>query len=317
MDLSVVIVSYNVRGHLERCLRSIFSRSHKHEFEVLVVDNASRDDSAAMVQSHYPQAKLIVNARNRGFAAANNQGIAASRGRYVLLLNPDSEVVKSALDDLVALMDSLPSAERVGIVSAKVYGSDGKMQVSCCPFLTTASTLSRVFYLAKMFPHSRSLARHRFSVVDWDRPAWTDWVTGACLMIRREVIEQIGLMDEGFFLYYEEVDWCFRAKRAGWKVLYWPGASVIHFGSKSVAQAQSLAFEHSIAGLLRYYAKHHRRFDVLAVHFAVLLRLVATATGLPALVPSLFGRPRPVSAPPGRQFSIVFHSLLNQILSLL
>lgn len=317
MDLSVVIVSYNVQGYLARCLQSIFSRKHEHQIEVLVVDNASDDDSVSMVRTRFPQVRLIVNSHNRGFAAANNQGISASRGRYVLLLNPDTEVIGSALDDMITLMDSIPPAKRVGIVSAKLYGADHKVQVSCCPFITLAATLSRLFYLAKMFPQSRVFARHRFSVTDWNRPAWTDWVTGACLMIRREVIEQIGLMDEGFFLYYEEADWCLRARRAGWKALYWPGASVIHYGSQSVTQAQSLAFAHAIEGLLRYYVKHHRKFDVLVVHFAVLLRLLAASTGLFAIVPLLFGRPRPADTPPSRQISFVLRSLLNCVLSLL
>ncbi|MDQ7780142.1 MAG: glycosyltransferase family 2 protein [Planctomycetota bacterium] len=316
-DLSVVIVSYNVRDYLERCLATIFSVPHRHEIEVFVVDNASSDGSSEMVRTKYPRARLIANVANRGFAAANNQAIRQSTGRHVLLLNPDTEVREDALDAMIDFMDSRSTAERVGIVGVKITYADGSVHVSCCPFPSVPSTLSRLFYAAKIFPQSPTFAAHRFAVCDWEAATWTDWVTGACLLIRRETIDEIGLMDEGYFLYYEETDWCRRARRSGWRVLYWPGASVVHHGGQSVAQHAPLSLEHSIAGLLRYYCKHHRAFDVVVVHLALIVALLVRATRLPSVIPRLFGRRWPARSPLSRQLSVALRSIAHYVDTLL
>ncbi len=251
--LSVLIVNWNVRDLLRRCLQSVIAHSSTVPLEIIVVDNGSTDGSGEMVRTEFPQVYLIANPDNRGFPAANNQGLAVARGRYVLLLNPDTEVMGAALETMVAFADAHPD---VGVVGPQLLNPDGTVQSSRRRFPTLATALFESTWLQPCAPR-RLLARYYVL----DRPdneiQDVDWVTGAALMARREAIEQVGPLDEGFFMYSEELDWCRRFRRAGWRVVYLPTARIVHYVGKSSEQvlpARHIRFQTS---KVRYFRKYH------------------------------------------------------------
>ena len=294
-DLSIVIVSWNVRDLLRRCLRSIYDpktdadseqvsirdgaahgadgtegegKTGAPTLQVIVVDNASSDGSADMVADDFPQACLVANQRNRGFPAANNQGIAVADGRYVLLLNPDTEVVANALSALVTFADQNPD---VGMIGPKLLNADGSVQSSRrrLPTLATAFIESTWLQPTMARPSSDTLAGRitqplrqvleRYYVAD--RPdnvtQDVDWITGAAMLARREAIDEVGLMDEGFFMYSEELDWCRRFAEAGWRVVYLPSARIVHHVGKSSEQVMAARHIHFQTSKVRYFRKYH------------------------------------------------------------
>ena len=256
LDLSIIIVSWNVKGLLRRCLDSIFQHPTSNlQFEVIVVDNASSDGSVEMVRAEFPQVRLMANEENLGFTRANNQGIAASRGRYVLLLNPDTEVLGDALGAMVDYMDVHPD---VGALGPMLLNPDGSVQSSRRRFPTLATALleSTVFQW-ELSRDNRILRRYYVLDRPDDEVQEVDWVTGACILVRREAIEEVGLLDEGFFMYSEELDWCRRAKEQGWKVVYLPTARVIHYGGKSSEQVVPFRHIQFQRSKVRYFRKHH------------------------------------------------------------
>jgi N-acetylglucosaminyl-diphospho-decaprenol L-rhamnosyltransferase len=265
VDLSIVIVSWNVRDLLRQCLRSVgLGQSAGLEqsailpacrLEVIVVDNASTDGSLEMVRTEFPGVQVIVNSDNQGFPAANNQGIAVAQGRYVFLLNPDTEVVGDALATMVAFADAHPD---VGVVGPQLLNPDGSVQPSRrrLPTLTTAFFEST--WLQPCAP--RRLLEHYYA---HDRPddaiQDVDWVDGASLMARGDAIKQVGLMDEGFFMYSEELDWCRRFREAGWRVVYLPTARIVHHRGKSSEQALPARHINFQTSKVRYFRKYHGR----------------------------------------------------------
>lgn len=262
-DLSIVIVNWNVREELRNCLASIYGGLREElSFEVFVVDNASRDGSVEMVRGESPQVKLIVNQANLGFTKANNQGISQSRGRYILLLNPDTEVMGNALATMVGYMDRHPE---VGLVGPQLLASDGSVQSSRrhFPSLTTAFLESTI--LQRWFANNRVIRRY----YALDRPdeelQAVDWVVGACLMVRRETIEDVGFLDEDFFMYSEELDWCYRIKRAGWQVVYFPEAKIIHHEGKSSEQEIPARHIHFQESKITFFRKHHGLWQAQAL----------------------------------------------------
>lgn len=273
-DLSIVIVSWNVRELLRRCLDSICSPLNRREeqgerpltTEVIVVDNASTDGSAALVAAEFPQVRLIANAENRGFTGGNNQGIAVSRGRYVMLLNPDTEVVGDALAAMVAYMDSRPE---VGVLGPQLLYPDGSVQSSRRRFPTFGTALFESTWLQSWAPPG---LLERYYVLDRrdDETSEVDWVMGACLVVRREVIERVGGLDEGFFMYSDEPDWCKRIKDAGWKVVYFPGARVIHHEGKSSEQVVPARHIYFQTSKVRYFRKYHGPLAAGALRFFLL-----------------------------------------------
>lgn len=252
-DLSVIIVNWNVRDLLRRSLHSVLAPRRACGLEVIVVDNGSRDGSVEMVRTEFPQVHLIANPDNRGFPAANNQGLAVARGRYVLLLNPDTEVVGDALETLLAFADDHPD---VGVVGPQLLNPDGTVQSSRRRFPTLATALLESTWLQPYAPR-RLLARYYVL----DRPdnevQEVDWVTGAALMARREAVEEVGPLDEGFFMYSEELDWCRRFREAGWRVVYLPTARIVHHVGKSSEQVLPARHIHFQTSKVRYFRKHH------------------------------------------------------------
>jgi N-acetylglucosaminyl-diphospho-decaprenol L-rhamnosyltransferase len=254
IDLSIVIVNWNVCDLLGHCLHSILQPSTP-SLEVIVVDNASTDGSVDMVRAEFPSVRLIANADNRGFPAANNQGIVAAQGRYVLLLNPDTKVVEDALATMVTFADEHPD---VAVVGPQLWNADGSVQSSRRRLPTLATALFESTWLTPYAP--KSLLRHYYMLDTPDDVTQdVDWVDGAALMARREAIEQVGLMDEGFFMYSEELDWCQRFGQAGWRVVYLPAARIIHYRGKSSEQVVAAGHIHFQTSKVRYFRKYHGR----------------------------------------------------------
>src|SRR5581483_4421831 len=217
MQLSIIIVSWNTRQLLQACLTKLGAEIKGMDAEVFVIDNASADGSAAMVAEQFPWAKLTANDTNRGFAAANNQALPLTIGKYVLLLNPDTEVYPGSLHTLTKFLDDHPQA---GVVAPQLINTDGTIQRSCRAFPTFSGMAFELLGFSKLFPAVKKFREYK--MLDWehDDERLVDQPEGACLMIRREVIEKIGTLDEGYFMLFEEVDWLYRAKQAGWQIWF-------------------------------------------------------------------------------------------------
>lgn len=252
-DISVIIVNWCTREELRACLSSL-TEANSHRAEIIVVDNASTDGSAEMVRETFPDVYVMENAANLGFAKAANQGIRRSRGRYVLLLNPDTIVNKGALTSLVRFGDENPD---VGIFGPRILNPDGTLQYSCRRFPTLAAAMFRNTILGKLFPRNRYTREYLMSEWDHSKPRDVDWVSGAAMVIRRELLEDIGLLDETFFMYCEDVDICYRARQKGWRVAYHPEAVVVHAIGRSsdrVANRMIVEFHKS---MYLFYRKHY------------------------------------------------------------
>ncbi|MGC8787812.1 MAG: glycosyltransferase family 2 protein [Anaerolineae bacterium] len=272
MDLSVIIVSWNVKGLLAECLASVYTASDRRPWqcEVLVVDNASSDGSPEMVRERFPQVFLLANRENVGFAAANNQGMALAQGRFVFLLNPDTVVRRDALDILVRFMDETPSA---GMAGPRLVYPDGRFQHAAFRFPSLAQAFFDFFPLHYRLLESPVNGRYPRSLYAAGRPFAIDHPLGACMMVRRQAIEEVGGMDEGFFMYCEEIDWAMRLKRAGWEVYCVPAAEVVHYAGQSTRQFRDEMFVALWRSRFRLYAKHYGRFDHWALRHIVRLGL--------------------------------------------
>ena len=254
-DISIVIVNWNTSSELEACLRSV-REENSIRLETIVIDNASSDDSAEMVRREFPQIQLIENKANLGFAKAANQGIKSSSGRYVLLLNPDSEVKPGALSALVRFGDENPE---VGIFGPKVLYPDGSLQYSCRGFPTVAAGFFRNTILTKYFPRNSYIFDYLMLGWDHSEPREVDWVSGAALVARRDLLEDIGMLDERFYMYCEDVDLAYRAHNKNWRVTYFPLATVVHACSKASSQNPNRMIIEHHKSIFRYFRKHHGR----------------------------------------------------------
>ena len=265
MDLSIVVVSYNTRALLERCLHSIHAHMVGLTSETIVVENASEDGSADMVATTFPDAILVRNDTNRGFAAAVNQGIGASSGRHVLLLNSDAMLVEEAARKMVTHLDAHPGVAAIG---GTLLNVDGSFQGSYADFPTILTEtllltgLSR-WLLPPTFP-SRSAAESQ-------QLRTVDWVCGAFLMLRRVALDNIGYFDERYFMYAEEVDWCYRARQSGWHVTFLPEARATHLVAGSYGRNPMRRRLQIYRSKWLYFRKHHSRIEAAAFHSLVRL----------------------------------------------
>jgi N-acetylglucosaminyl-diphospho-decaprenol L-rhamnosyltransferase len=276
-DLSVIVVNWNTCKLLNACLQSVESDRHDLAVDVFVVDNGSSDGSADLVRERFPAVLLIANTSNRGYAAANNQAVERAPGRYLLLLNSDAELEPAALRTLVAYADDHPEA---GVIGPKLLNPDGSLQPSGGRFPTPASTVASLLGLNRLTGRPRYGTRR-----DYEVPAEVDEVSGAAMLIRRSVIDQIGGLDEGFAWGYEDIDFCLRARQAGWRVHYVPAARVVHQWGASQRLAPASTILKAIAGRRRYFKKHYGRLTASLVMVAtfvshVLRLLVFSAGGL-------------------------------------
>ncbi len=275
VDCSVVIVNYRTEDALAECLASLATTTKGLAVEVIVVDNG-RSLAAAGFRERSPDVRLLENAENVGFARAANQGIRLARGRHVLCLNPDTIVHEGAVAALVAYLDAHPGA---GAVGARLLESDGSLQYSCRRFPGYFTIFfGRYAVLTRLCPGN--VASRDYLYLDWDHRSVreVDWVSGACLMVRREVIATVGAFDEGYFLFVEDMDWCRRIRDAGWSVVYVPDAVVTHHIGMSRGPVAPRVVWARHRGMLRYVRKHFRAPGPL--RWAIAVALLARAAGL-------------------------------------
>ncbi len=252
IDLSIVIVNWNTRQLLQQCLQSIYQHAGAVALEVIVVDNASSDGSAQMVTEQFPKVQLIANSGNAGYVRANNQGIAASTGRHVLLLNADTIIRPRVLSGMVAVMNSQP---RLGILGPQLRNPDDSIQQSVRRFPRLIDNIIILTKLHNFWP--RLLHRYLCHDFDYTAAASVDQVMGAAMLIRRDVLEQIGPLDSGLWSWYEDVDYCYRAKAAGWQVGFWPGGQIMHYKGQSFAQQLPLKKQRWLTRSMSYYTRKH------------------------------------------------------------
>ncbi len=255
VDVSVCIVNWNVREDLRRCLQSLAANivDGGLSTQIVVVDNASADGSLEMLRDEFPQVTVIANSDNRGFAAANNQAFAAAVGRYVLMLNPDTIMPPGGLRTLVAFADSHPES---GAVGPKLLNRDGSLQPSCRRFPTIAAAIFRNTILGRLFPNAHAAQVYLMADFDHVHSAQVEWVSGACMLLRREALQQISGLDEGFFWGSEDVDLCWRLHKAGWHVTYTPEPAVTHIIGRSTDQVLLPTIVRTHRGMHRLYSKH-------------------------------------------------------------
>ena len=282
-DVTVSIVNWNTRDELRECLRTVLAQDGSVTFEANVVDNASTDGSAEMVRSEFAdRVNLTENATNSGFAAAQNVSIRQSRGRYVFLTNPDCRLLgEDVLRKMVEFMDASPD---IGMLGPRIVNPDGSLQYSARRFPTMLAAGFRHTLLGRLFPNNRFV--RRYMMTDWahDRIADVDWLSGSALMARKAAIDQIGLLDERFYMYVEDVDWCKRAHLAGWRVVYFPDVTISHrIGAASDQNAIEMIREHH-RSMLRYFLKYNRRSPRILLTPIVLIALWIRAQARISLV---------------------------------
>jgi len=255
IDLSIIIVSWNSQDWIKRCLASVLSQTSDLSIEVIVVDNASEDRTVQLIMNTFPQVAVLANTTNRGFAAAVNRGMQAAKGKYVCWLNPDTEIQDRALEQLVALMEQDPS---IGITAPQLHNADGSTQASVRRFPTFNDQSMILLKLHALWPDAKPIARYLARDFDYTRQQDVEQVMGACMVVRRELIDAIGSLDNLFFIWFEEVDFCYRTKtQTAFRIVYVPSAHVLHSGGDSfdkVAPGKKQVWYRQ--SLRRYMRKH-------------------------------------------------------------
>ncbi len=257
MDVSIIIANWNTRDILRNCLASVYRETKGCSFEVIVVDNGSADSSAQMVETEFPQAHLIANSANRGYAGANNQAMAITRGRYVLLLNSDTIILDNAIGKMIPFADVHPEA---GVMGCRVLNPDRTFQSSCFAFPSLRGMFFMATYLQKLFPRNKILGRERMLWFDWSKMCEVDVLVGCFMLVRRDAIEQVGMMDDRLFMYSEETDWCYRFRQKGWKMLYTPCAEIVHLHGSSTKQMRPEMTLQLRGSMLFFFEKHRGPF---------------------------------------------------------
>lgn len=287
MRLSIIIVSWNTKDLLARCLASVQAELrgplNPGDVEIFVVDNASSDGSAAMVSERFPDVRLIANQKNVGFARANNQAIALATGDAILLLNPDAMLHPGAL---VTLLDFLTAHPRAGAAGVRLLNSDGSLQMACHPMLTPGREFWRLLFLDRLLP------RATYRIQRWDAatPRQVEAIKGACLLLRRSALDQVGWLDDSYFMYTEEVDLCYRLNQAGWELWYEPAAIVTHIGGASASQTSEEMALHLYRSKVHFYRKFGG--EARAKRFKTLVRLAYWPRYIIARLLATLGRPQ-------------------------
>lgn len=253
-ELSIGIVSWNTRELLDACLASISAIPDRVTREVIVVDNASGDGSAEMVRADHPEVRLIANAENAGYAAGNNQAIAAASGDFILLLNPDIVVLEGSLDTLVGFLHEHPQA---AAVAPRLVSMDGSTQASCRSFPTPDVVLYEALGLSRLLPRSRRFGKYRMTWWDYDDERLVDQPMASAFLVRRSALDAVGGMDEQFPIFFNDVDLCKRLWDAGWEIWFTPRASMMHVGGASTSQVRRRMIDESHRSFIRFYRKHY------------------------------------------------------------
>ncbi len=268
--VSVVIVSYRSRGPLEECLDSLRQCAERILLEVVVVDNASGDGTVEWLSHHYPEVRAIGNADNVGFTRGVNQGLAASEGNLLFVLNPDCRVSVDALERLIAALEHHPDA---AAVAPMLLEEDGTPARSCGRFPTLWSLMCDHLNFAQMFPRSALFGAYKYGGRDLATLGHVDWASGAALLIPRAVYERLGGLDERIFMYMEEVDWCFRAAGLGLHVRFVPDARIIHLGQQSSRQVPGKTYLYNLQSRVYYFRKHHGAASAVVAKGILILSL--------------------------------------------
>ncbi|AOY75539.1 glycosyltransferase family 2 protein [Clostridium formicaceticum] len=255
MDLSIIIVNYNTIELTKQTLHSIFDKKYNFIYEVFVVDNASTDGSVDMIKTEFPQVQLIENNQNLGFSKANNLAITLAEGKYILLLNSDTVVLEDCLSKSLSYLDAHPE---IGVLGCQVILKNGQLDHACKRgFPTPEASLYYILKLNKLFPNSKRFGQYDLTYLSDQEVNQVDAVTGAFMMVRRGVIDEVGGLDEDFFMYGEDLDWCYRIKKAGWKIIYYPEAKIIHYkGASNKKKKVKIVYEFHRAMYL-FYKKHY------------------------------------------------------------
>jgi GT2 family glycosyltransferase len=257
MKVSIIIVSWNVREDLVRCLRSIEKYRPSRPYEVIVVDNGSSDGTAEFVERDFPTVTVIANEHNRGFAAANNQGFQKAKGQYILLLNPDTIVHKGSLDALIDFMDNNSD---VGACGPKLLNADGTTQASLRQLPTFRGVLYRYTICRNLRIFRKQYESWMMKDFGYDKQAEVEQLMGSALLVRRLAMEQVGTMDERFFMYYEEVDLCYRLRQGRWRITFVPEATITHLGGRSAEQLSVTRRAMMFASMFAFFRKHRGAF---------------------------------------------------------
>jgi N-acetylglucosaminyl-diphospho-decaprenol L-rhamnosyltransferase len=276
-DVSLIVVSHNTRGHLERCLSELGS-GH----EVIVVDTGSTDGSQELVSDRFPHARLLVLAGNPGYGGASNAGIRLASGRHLLVMNGDAWPLPHAVERLVEFADGEPSA---GVVGPRLLDPNRTLQPSVRGFPTLWRLATEYLFLRRLAPRSRAFNAFYGSGFDHSSRREADFVTGAVMLVRRQMLDEIGGFDASFFMFNEEVDLCYRARKAGWSVVFWPGAEFVHVGGASTAAVWPLMYREQLRSHLRFLAKHHGLREAERAR-----KLLAEVMRIRALVFGILGR---------------------------
>lgn len=305
VELSVVIVSYNVKEFLEQALVSVGKALVSMPSEVIVVDNASSDDSTSFIKERFPEVRLISNPENLGFARASNQGMKAAGGNFVALLNPDTLVQE---DTFMAILNFFQEHREAGMVGCKILNPDGSLQLACRrSFPTPWVAFTRLSGLSHLFAKSRLFGKYNLTYQDPDKMCEVDAISGSFMVVRRQTVEEVGLLDESFFMYGEDLDWCYRIGKQGWKVLYFPGTQIVHFKGESSKKAQFDSFKLFYQAMGLFAAKHFKRRYFLFPYWILLLGIWSRA------VTSFLVRLLPALAMPALDLSLLLGSLILAI----
>ena len=278
-QISVVIVSWNTRELLAQCLESVYAGQPAAALEVWVVDNGSSDGSRELIRQRFPLTQLVANDSNLGFARANNQALAQISSPFALLLNSDVVLPSNAMAKLLGCLSEQPSAAAAGPL---YLNTDGTFQASYGNFPTLATELLLLAGLARWLLGPDYPSQ---SVANGHLPRPVDWVPGACLLVRMEAMQKVGLLDEGYFFYSEEVDWCYRLRQQGWQVLFVPTVAVTHHLSQSARQSSEARLRNLYAGKLRFFSKHYGHWPALCLKFGLLANLWLRAASALVRIP--------------------------------
>src|SRR4030067_1949657 len=266
VDLCTIIVNWKTKEYLLHCIDSILQKKGSRPMEIIVIDNGSRDRSREEVKRQFPGLRLIENGRNLGFAKAVNQGLRVSSGRYLLLLNPDTQLREGAIENLVSFMESHAEA---GVAGAQLLDGDGSKHNSIANFPSLTTELLNKNLLRRLFPK-----KFPGKEKDYPEPIEVDSVIGACMTVRRDVLDQVGLLDEDYFLFLEETDWCYRIKRAGWRIYYVPHAEVYHFQGKSAEAVKKRATVEFYRSRYHFFRKHRDGFQFFILLMGLVIKLI-------------------------------------------
>ena len=276
LDLSIIVVSWNTKDLLLECLASATNDCRRFKSEIIVVDNASSDGSPEAVQDKYPNVKLIRNKKNLGFAKANNVGIKHSIGRFICLLNSDIKIIDGCFMKMIVYMDGHP---QVGILGPKILSPNGVVQRSCMGYPTLWNSFSRALALDTLFPNIKFFGGYLMTYWGHDTLRSVDIINGCFWMIRRDALNHVGLLDENFFMYGEDIDWCRRFKEASWDVIFFPNAKAIHYGGASSSKAPIKYYIEKRRSNLFYIKKYHGWFYLILFTTLAFIHEILRFTG--------------------------------------